>query len=345
MSRWTGNVLLLLGSLALTAACLEGAMALALANPGLLPRGEGVLGKPLVLVRNYYKSRNRWVVQYRPDCMRYDPRVTYTLRPGRSCRVVNHDHAAEYSANRAGLRDSDAALDRPAAVVLGDSHAMGWGVEAAESFPEQLERHLGRPVLNAGIASFGTARQLILFERLQLPSYSALVIQYCENDFRENRTYVDDGALRIMSRPQYRRRVERHVRTTQYYPFKHVRNMARVAGRVIEGPGRPVPRPDTDAAEARYFLEVLIRHQDLIAEKIVVVLELNSHRNDGGFVAALREALTEPRYAELARWVSTIDLSDTLETADHLPLDGHMRPAGHAKVARQVAEELRRRGL
>lgn len=346
MPRWTGNALLLLGSLVVSAACLEAAMALALAYPALLPRSEGVLGKPLALVSNYYRNRNRWSVHHLPDCAQYDPELAYTLRRGGSCRVVNPDRVVEYSANRAGLRDTDAALAHPDAVVLGDSHAMGWGVEAAANFPKQLEQRLGRPVLNAGISSFGTARQLLLIERLELPSFPALVIQYCENDFDENRVYVDDGGLRIMSEPTYRALVDRHVRSTRYYPFKHVRSMVGTASGVIRRRGRADSRPETDATEARYFLEVLHRHRRLLHGKTVVVLELNGQaRDDGHFVEALHHLLSQPRYAELAQWVTTIDVSDELEAADYLALDGHMRPRGHLKVARLVAEELRRRGL
>ena len=347
MRPWMGNALLLLGSVAVTAGFLEAAMAVALAYPQLLPAGDGLLGKPRVLVRNYYKSRNRWVVQYLPQCVRYDPELAYTLRPGGTCRVVNHDHVAEYSANRAGLRDTDAALESPYAVVLGDSHTMGSGVAAAESFPKQLEQDLGLPVLNAGISSFGTARQLGLLQRLELPSTRALVIQYCDNDLRENRRYVEDGALEIMSRHEHRALVRQHRRTTRYYPLKHVRNMVGSAGRVIGGErARAAPGTTMDTEEARYFLQVLERHGELIEGKTVVVLELNgSGGDDGRFVAALRDLLAEPGYAELARWISVIDVSAHLEPADYLPLDGHMKPRGHAKVARLVAEELRRRGL
>ena len=57
MPRWTGNILLLLGSLVVSAALLEGAMALVLAYPTILPRSVGPLEKPLTLVSHYYKNR------------------------------------------------------------------------------------------------------------------------------------------------------------------------------------------------------------------------------------------------------------------------------------------------
>ena len=344
MPRWTGNILLLLGSLVVSAALLEGAMALVLTYPAILPRSDGPLGKPLTLVSRYYKNRNRWVVQYHADCAQYDPELTYTLRPGGTCRIVNPDDAVRYSANAQGLRDSEAALEEPLAVVLGDSHAMGWGVDASESFPKQMEERLGGPVLNAGISSYGTARQLLLLERLQLPDVNALVIQYGENDFGENRASVEEGKLRIMSEAQYRALVERHARSIRYYPLKHVRSMV---GALFESPEPTVPSPAaSDTAEARYFLELLDRHRKLVEHRTVVVLELNGKgRDDGRFIQALRHLLAKPRYAELGRWVSALDVSPELTAADYLRLDGHMTTRGHGTVARLVAEELQRRGV
>ncbi|MFP5462523.1 MAG: CidA/LrgA family protein, partial [Gammaproteobacteria bacterium] len=43
-------------------------------------------------------------------------------------------------------------------VVIGDSHAMGWGANDEETFAAQLQALSGRPVYNLGVASYGTAR-------------------------------------------------------------------------------------------------------------------------------------------------------------------------------------------
>lgn len=50
-----------------------------------------------------------------------------------------------------GLRDSNAALNQPEIICIGDSHTMGWGVEQEETFPKLLDGHLmdfvqGRPL-------------------------------------------------------------------------------------------------------------------------------------------------------------------------------------------------------
>jgi hypothetical protein len=347
-----GKALLLLGSIGISAASLEGTIAFLLRHSTVLPVGRNALGKPFVLLSMYYRHRNEWVVQYLPDCAHYDPGLTYTLRPNGTCRVINYDQDVTYSANRFGLRDSDSALDHPYAVVLGDSYAMGWGVEAAASFPKQLGQDLGKRVLNTGIASYGTVRELLLLERLRLPPFPVLVIQYCENDFRENKVYVDTGKLPILSEAGYRAIVARHLRTTGYFPFKHIYNLAEGVARELVRRARSVarqrkqhgPPQETDMTEARYFLEVLNRHLQLLEGKRVLVLELNGYqgyqRDDGKFISALRRRLRERPYAELARLVAPIDVAPDLKGTDYYRLDGHLRASGDQKVARDLAEVL-----
>lgn len=116
--------------------------------------------------------------------------------PGHTCRVAGREYVVEYTANRTGLRDGDDALSRAEIVVLGDSHGMGWGVQGEQSFPKRLQGITGRRVLHASMSSYGTAREMTLLERLALPA-GTLVIQYSDNDFVENKPYVDHGTLDI----------------------------------------------------------------------------------------------------------------------------------------------------
>src|SRR6185436_6931880 len=90
----------------------EGLILLVLAHPRLLLASDGALG----IARRYYMANVQHIVQFLPPCAVYDPEVTYTLRPGARCTVVNSEHTVEYAANRAGLRDDDASLDHPTVV-------------------------------------------------------------------------------------------------------------------------------------------------------------------------------------------------------------------------------------
>ena len=70
---------------------------------------------------------------------------------------ARHVHVREHRVQRtcsgstsAGTRDEEATLEAPDVIVLGDSHAMGWGVEQDETLPQVLARMTGLKVLERG---------------------------------------------------------------------------------------------------------------------------------------------------------------------------------------------------
>ena len=74
---------------------------------------------------------------------------------------LTFDENGRYSNN---YRD----LTKKSIVVLGDSHAMGWGVNDNETFSYLLESKINRPVYNLSISGFGTVRQLIRLQNSKL---------------------------------------------------------------------------------------------------------------------------------------------------------------------------------
>ena len=48
---------------------------------------------------------------------------------------------------------------RPGIAVLGDSHAMGWGVNDDETFSAVLEKKIDKPVYNLAVSGYGTIRE------------------------------------------------------------------------------------------------------------------------------------------------------------------------------------------
>jgi len=131
----------------------------------------------------YYYRRH--IIQLDERTARHDPELLYTLRPGQFI-FSNVEYSTPYVVNSLGVRDDERSLAQPEIVVVGDSYAMGWGVQQSESFPEVLERRTGRRVLNAAVASYGTVREMRLLGRIDLSRTTTLIVQYCAND-RERR--------------------------------------------------------------------------------------------------------------------------------------------------------------
>src|SRR5262245_5906106 len=94
----------------------------------------------------------------------------------------------EYTMGDLGVRMNSGAESRrplaPGAVVaVGDSFTAGSEVADAETWPAQLERLIGRPVINAGVGGYGTDQMILRAESL-LPVLqpSAVVVGILDDD-------------------------------------------------------------------------------------------------------------------------------------------------------------------
>jgi hypothetical protein len=274
-------------------------------------------------------------IQFRPECARYDARVTYLLKPG-SCRFGEVVFNTQVSVNSFGLRDDEKSLIAPQVIVLGDSHAMGHGVEDDETFSAVLERQLARKVLNAGVSSFGTARELMLLRLLDTSAARVIVIQYCDNDLDENLALKDDGTLPILTEMEYRRLVERAAASYRDWLMPGFGVLERIASRIGRAVG-VAREPSAANPHVDSFSRVIAQSLNLLRGRKVIVLELNGGgRILPGFIEKARQRLDH-----LGLDITFLDVSKVLRPEDYLPLDGHMRPSGHKKVATLLEAAIR----
>ena len=132
-----------------------------------------------------------------------DPRQQYRLRP----LVKGYAGYAPVRVNAAGQRDRTYPTQKPPrtcrTVVLGDSHAFGYGVgRASDTFPKILEALLSRAhlsqtheVLNFAVTSYGTQAEAATL-KLEALNYDPdiVVLQFCWND-------IDPPPIRREPRP------------------------------------------------------------------------------------------------------------------------------------------------
>ncbi|MEE8526513.1 MAG: hypothetical protein V3T72_21470, partial [Thermoanaerobaculia bacterium] len=243
----------------------------------------------------------------------------------------------------------EASLDRPEIIVIGDSHAMGWGVGHEATFAQLVEEETGRRVLNAAVSSYGTVRELAILAEVDAGALRTLVIQYCDNDYRENQTFRDEGALSIMPEARYRRIVERRSKAARYYFGKHLVGITRRATGLRKAsakPSRAATSPDAGARppdEAECFLHALAHAPVDLGGVRILVFEIDGYGvADGGLITGLRAYPADGPYAEIARELVTIDLSAALGPGDFFVLDDHMTARGHRVVADKLVERLRR---
>jgi hypothetical protein len=306
---------------------LEGMILGALKKPTLIPV---FLRKEF---REYYRYKDRKIIQV-TDCARYDSVLFYLLKPGQ-CTFENREFEVVNQVNTAGLRDDEESLRFPIAIALGDSYTMGWGVQQDESFPQVIEKMLHMKVLNAGMSSFGTARETLLLERLQTDSVKYIFVQYHGNDFEENDEYTKNGfRLKIRPKSSYdslRKSIEKREK---YFPFKHLYGVSGAVARSISSSDSP----PTKAAEAQNFLNI-IRHAGLRPDINIIVFKIDDHlKNSDSFVNEMDSLLKTPEFHSLN--IRTIRTSHALREDDYFILDDHINARGHEKIADKIREHI-----
>jgi hypothetical protein len=310
------------------------------------PRAVAAVGGPMRrLVQQVYRHFNRSLIQFDARCARYDAELFYTLKPG-SCTWGNLEFTNEYRVNRAGLRDDEAALSAPEMIVIGDSHAMGWGVDQDQSLVRIMAQKTGLKTLDAAVSSYATVREKLMLARLDRSKLRVLAIQYADNDLPENRTFREQGDhLPISGRDLWETIGHYYTAQQRYYPGKYT---FRLFMKVLK---LEPPEPDqlrmdsiTPEQEAELFLHAVTKAGPTSLDGVqLIVFEVNQEfSHPRRFIAALDQVARRPDYPEWVRRLVTVDTTRVLTDNDFYVLDDHMRASGHTAVGTALAEIVQR---
>ncbi|MBI1791539.1 MAG: SGNH/GDSL hydrolase family protein [Acidobacteria bacterium] len=167
------NLAVLIGTVLLYAAVLEGALR-------------------VIFARSLDFSMEMW--KYAAQLKRPvgDPQLSFAHVPNRSAFLMG----VQVSINSQGLRDHEYSHAKPSDVfrilMLGDSTALGWGVPLEQTVAKILERELNRTgapgyrrveVLNAGVGNYGTVQEVAHYRTYGRAFHPDLVIlEYFIND-------------------------------------------------------------------------------------------------------------------------------------------------------------------
>ncbi|MEZ5542879.1 MAG: SGNH/GDSL hydrolase family protein [Pseudomonadota bacterium] len=323
-TRTLGRTLLLLIAYG-TAAAVVYVASLLLLQHGIRPDIPWVAGAQQALFRaGMAGPAANWLAL--PGCIAPDPVLVYKPAEGR-CEFNHIEFSTTLHFTAAG-RDTGPRPAGPGIAVIGDSHAMGWGVNDTETFAAQLQQLSGRPVYNLGVASYGTVRELLRLERSGLlDQIDTVIIQYCNNDYNENRLF--DGA----SRTALQEKIFGHGAAD---PDAAAGN----AGNVLHGYWLTLKAPFKHLADrlrrknfARHYevlIDTLRKHAAALQGKRVIVFYSNPFGQRYRNYPLGRDAqLPNVYFADLG-----------LTRADYFRFDSHLTPAGHRKVAAALLREL-----
>jgi hypothetical protein len=313
-----------------------------------VPRVTGAAPAPVRgLVQQIYRHFNRALIQFDPACARYDPAVTYTLKPG-TCTFSNIEFSNEYRINRLGLRDEESALVAPEVIVIGDSHAMGWGVDQQNTLARVVERQTGLKTLNAAVSSYATAREMVMLGRLDTSRLRFLIIQHADNDLPENRTFQSHGNRLPISDESHYQEIARHYAAQRtYYPGKYVFRLFMKVLR-LEAPEPDQLRMEVipAAEEAELFLNALEHAgqtpREALGKVQVIVLEIGqAPDHPRAFIAALAEVSRRDPHPPFVQLLMTLDTTSVLKPEDFYVLDDHMNAHGHQVVGEALAQLIK----
>ncbi len=293
-------------------------------------------------IRSYYHAMDCNMIQMDPNCAHYSTELFYELNPGEFV-FSNREFSNRFKVNSKGFRDDEVSLDYPQIVVLGDSYAMGWGVEQEETFAQIIEKELGQTVLNTGVSSYGTAREVASLEKVNTDSLKLLIVQYCPNDLLENREFVLNGdSLIVSSEKLYNHSVKLQQERTGYYWFKHLVHLpSHFRG---HSPGKKVETDRTkkldEIPEVDAFLQVLNSSKKIPLDTKIIVFMLEAEHSTDTFVKGVQEKLNQNFTSSLSDRISTVDLTGKIGKEQRYILDPHLNSKGHQVVAQAILEHI-----
>ena len=138
----------------------------------------------------YIMTRNIWQAQ--ENCVQLDKALIYKPSNSGNCTFKNIefdvkiDHINGIRIQNHTNKQKESNLKR--VLVLGDSHAMGWGVENNETFSALLDAHFNNVIFeNMAVSGYGTPRELIVAQNALKAGkkYDLILLQYCDNDISE----------------------------------------------------------------------------------------------------------------------------------------------------------------
>jgi hypothetical protein len=255
----------------------------------------------------------------------FDPEIGWTPRPGFSA-VTPEDGRVTIDV-RGCRSNGPRSLAGPVDVLaVGDSYVYGSQVDDWNTWPAQLERRLGRRVLNAGVNAYGLDQAILRAERLMPELHpKRVIVGIIPNDIIRCGADVSSGRSKAWFR-------EDGSGFVLMPPHREPSELRRLALLAANGGGGYFHATGTDLARLSAYL----------AERIaalpspLLVVYWNRDERDGSQVEPLIRASSE-------RGVPLLFMPEMRARADLFVAQGwhHFSPRGNAYVAEAIATRSR----
>ena len=314
----------------------ELAMRFLVRHPNILKR---MIRKLQNSISYLYAQGARKVMQYLEGCGQYSHDFGYTLKPG-TFTFTEIEFSNAYFINSLGVRDTEDALRGPEIIVLGDSFALGWGVNQDETFSALIGKKTNLKTLNTSIPSFGTVREMLMLRKIDRSKLKYLIIQYCGDDYDENLRYYQNGNRpQIMREETFLKLTAIHSRPKKYFFGKYV--WMKIKKKMKEW--RPLSSKVThriQLSDTDLFLHVLQQNEDILKYVPIIVFEINGKEQSNTFTTELKQKAINNSNMSFIRNLIVLDMSQYLCDENFYVLDGHLNIDGHIIVTNVLYNTL-----
>ena len=335
------NFLLIIFAVLIILILMEAGMYVLVHHPGVLKRFPRRVRNSITYL---YIQGDRKIMHFQDGCGLYSPELGYTLKPG-SFTYSEVEFTNEYRVNSLGVRDDEEALTAPDIVFLGDSFTVGWGVNHEETFSYLLGKKTKLKTLNTAIPSYGTVREMLMLRKIDRSALKCLILQYCDDDYDENRLYYLNGNRpQILRAETFKKYAAIHGKPKTYYPGKYLH--LKMNKKLERWKTKPAKAQDTHPmSDLDLFIHVLKQNEDLLVDISMIVFEMNGVNQTNAFVTGLKKKTADPDQPAVIRNLIVLDMSQYLEDRHFLVLDGHLNPSGNKVVANVLYETMLKAGI
>jgi hypothetical protein len=312
----------------------------------LIALGAGELSLRVAPTPAQYMSMRNVVQQ---QCTRPHPECQYVNRENYRGTFNNPEFHTRVQINSHMLRDREFPYEKPAGVkrslVLGDSFAFGWGVEAEETASKVIERALpGTEVLNAGCSGWGSLQELAFLQVEGIRYHPDLVLLfYGENDSIDNFTHYEFRHGRLMYAG-----TEQGLRAdTERFLLKHSAIWNLVAPMLpTRGAAAAPAKPATPPPYWKTLADSILEMQQVCRKAGARLAVVYTPSKGPDRLPVQGGTYKEMRSLCVSHDIEFIDPIPALRQAAashpvYFDLDDHWNRDGHAAVGAAVAEVLR----
>jgi hypothetical protein len=316
-------------------------------NPEYIPK------KLLPYFSYYYNNYQRDILQYNKTISMYDSSVFYKMKPDNKSVFKNIEFSDSIYTNGKGFRDNENSLQYKKIICLGDSYTLGWGVHQQETYPHLLANNLKVTVLNTGMSSYGTAREIESVRNLDMTGVENIIIQYSYNDEEENEDYViHNDHLQVSQKAVFDSAGKALAWSNFYFPGKYFFTISKLfLKNKLDNLKESLNKKKQTTVEndtvhynemAQSFIEVIKKSGWDFDKVHVFVFDICEYQSmNDKFIQALENELTvQANSLFFKNHIHPVHIVSLLQLSDYYLLDWHIKASGQKKIADKLTEEI-----